>query len=50
MANDDNVPHQGGTRDDISRPDGLGKPSENDPVLPSRQTIATPSLPPRKRK
>lgn len=28
----------------------VGKPSENDPVLPSRQPIATPHLPPRKRK
>jgi hypothetical protein len=32
---------QGGTLED-SRPDGRGKPSENDPALPSRQPVNIP--------
>jgi hypothetical protein len=47
---DDKTPQQGGTLDDTSRPNGHGKPSENDPVVASRQPIPTPNLPPRKRK
>jgi hypothetical protein len=52
MANDDSkIPHQGGTKDDQTFPDGVGKPSENDPVLPSRQPISTPrEITPRKKK
>ena len=34
---------QGGQLDDLSRPDGLGKVGGgDDPVLPSRQPVATP--------
>jgi hypothetical protein len=40
---------QGGTLDNDQFGD-VGKPSENDPVLPSRQPIPTPNLPPRRRK
>jgi hypothetical protein len=41
---------QGGTKLDTTWPDGVGVPSDDAPVLPSRQPIATPNLPPRKRK
>ena len=43
MANDDSkIPQQGGTLDDASRPNGYGTPSEDQPVLPSRQPVPTP--------
>jgi hypothetical protein len=42
---------QGGTLDDLSRPDGHGKPGGgDDPVLPSRQPIPTPPNITRKRR
>jgi hypothetical protein len=55
MANDKNplpvTRKEGGTLDDLSRPDGLGKVGGgDDPVLPSRQPIPTPPNITRKRK
>lgn len=48
MANEQRPP--GGQKDDQTLPDGLGSPSNDQPVLPSRQPIPTPNLPPLKRK
>ena len=33
---------QGGTKDDRTFPDGVGEPSSDEPVYPSRQPIPTP--------
>jgi len=41
---------QGGTLDDTSRPDGHGKPSEDAPILPSRQPATVPTDFPRRKK
>ena len=54
MANDDyKLPvtrPQGGQKDDQTFPDGLGSPSNDAPVLPSRQPVPTPrDVTPRKK-
>ncbi len=42
---------QSGERLDTTFPDGVGKPSEADPVLPSRQPVRTPGdITPRRRR
>ena len=56
MANDDNdsdkpTIEQGGTGIlERGRPDGLGSPSNDQPVLPSREKVTVPSGFPRRRK
>jgi hypothetical protein len=50
MADDSKIPHLGGTLDDATRPDGYGSPSNDQPVLPSRQPVPTPrDVTPRKK-
>jgi hypothetical protein len=41
---------EGGTKLDDTYPDGAGKPSEDAPILPSRQPVNIPADFPRKRK
>jgi hypothetical protein len=41
---------QGGTKLDDTFPDGAGRPSEDEPILPSRQPVVISSDFPRKRK
>jgi hypothetical protein len=48
MANEQRP--QGGQKDDQTFPDGLGSPSNDQPVLPSRQATEIPKDFPRRRK
>ena len=52
MANQDsNVPQQGGTKLDTNFPDGVGKPSDDQPNLPNPQPVKVPgSITPRRKK